>query len=430
MAQTYTVKAGDTLSKIAQQYGFKDYKSAGITGYKSGNANLIRPGEVLTIGNYKAPATTATGGNPATAMINQNQDADIADAPDPDAPPSKDEAPSRNKRYSTAFSEISELFGGKDTKRPTAPSFENTYNKLRKDLNVDDLEGYVNELQAEEEEIFATLRNRRTDERGKPVAMNVIEGRIGEAERQEAERIDYVRRQKQTAVQQLQSANATIENLINFKKLDYDTARNEYNDKLQQQVNFFNIAKGIVDSEMTDEERVATTSRANLNIIYGAITEGTIDGASISPDMKYKINQMELSAGLPTGFYEKLQNQNPNGKILSTSTRTTNGAKYADVLYQNKDGSITSKAVYMGADSTGSGKGKSDGEESEIKSFRSDASKYIEQLESRKIGWGAAFNALKAKYPEASNELIDRTLNKEAYYTTEVARDPVTGAAI
>ena len=50
-AQTYTVKAGDTLSAIAARYGVNINQ---ITGYKSGNPNLIYPGEVLTIGGGQA----------------------------------------------------------------------------------------------------------------------------------------------------------------------------------------------------------------------------------------------------------------------------------------------------------------------------------------------------------------------------------------
>lgn len=45
----YTVKQGDTLNQIANKYGFNNYKDAGITGYSSGNPDLIRPGEVLTL---------------------------------------------------------------------------------------------------------------------------------------------------------------------------------------------------------------------------------------------------------------------------------------------------------------------------------------------------------------------------------------------
>lgn len=51
----YTVKAGDTLNKIAAAHGYKDYKEAGITGYGS-NPDLIKPGQVLTFTGSKAPA--------------------------------------------------------------------------------------------------------------------------------------------------------------------------------------------------------------------------------------------------------------------------------------------------------------------------------------------------------------------------------------
>jgi len=357
MATTYTVQKGDTLNAISAKYGFKNYKEAGITGYKSGNPDLIYAGEVLTIGGkapastVKPPATTAD----VTSTINANQDADIAG--NQDEPPSRDGTTTTGtgSRYSAAFSDMQELLGLDGKEKPDSPSFEKMYKNLRGDYNVDDLETFVSDLQAEEEEIFATLRERRTAERGKPVAMNVIEGRISETERQEAERIDYIRRQKQTAVNQLQAANAAIENLINFRKLDYDTARNEYNDQFSQQLQLFNTVKGVVDTENAENERNADNARANLNIIYGTLKDGGLDAKTLSPDMQYTINKLELGAGLPTGFYQNIASQNPEGKILSTTTRTTGGGKYADVLYQNKDGSLTAKSVYLGGDTSGSG---------------------------------------------------------------------------
>lgn len=45
-SQSYVVKSGDSLSRIASQYGVSTSK---ISGYRSGNPNLIFPGEVLTI---------------------------------------------------------------------------------------------------------------------------------------------------------------------------------------------------------------------------------------------------------------------------------------------------------------------------------------------------------------------------------------------
>lgn len=47
MGTKYVVKEGDTLNKIANQYGYKDYKEAGINSVPSGNFDLIRPGETI-----------------------------------------------------------------------------------------------------------------------------------------------------------------------------------------------------------------------------------------------------------------------------------------------------------------------------------------------------------------------------------------------
>ena len=72
-AKTYTVKAGDTLSLIARQFGVA---YTGITGYRSGNPNLIYPGEVLTIPNQTQTQTNIqtpphTGGYNAGAGVEQ-----------------------------------------------------------------------------------------------------------------------------------------------------------------------------------------------------------------------------------------------------------------------------------------------------------------------------------------------------------------------
>ena len=64
MPTQYTVRSGDTLSKIGQQFGV-DYNT--ITGYRSGDPNKIYPGEVLTIGS-----TGQTGTAPAAPNASPN----------------------------------------------------------------------------------------------------------------------------------------------------------------------------------------------------------------------------------------------------------------------------------------------------------------------------------------------------------------------
>lgn len=56
----YTVKSGDTLSEIATRNGLKDW--SGITGYKSGNPNLILPGEELSLPDPVTSDLPQTGG--------------------------------------------------------------------------------------------------------------------------------------------------------------------------------------------------------------------------------------------------------------------------------------------------------------------------------------------------------------------------------
>lgn len=361
MATTYTVKEGDTLNAISQKYGFKSYKDAGITGYKSGNPDLIRVGEVLTIGKVpSSPATTTK--DTANAFINSGQDADI------NAGNAKDDAPTRGDStvdtpaIKSLFDTFTEYTGKTKitpkSKNPEAPKYEDTFNDLRKDYGIGGLEDSLNDLKTEEDDLVARRRERTNAERDKTVSMNVITGRVSEVERQESERLDYIVRQKQQITNQLTTANAAIENIMNFRKLDYDTAKGTYDSEFSQNIQLFNVVKGIRDDAINEVEREEDNARANLQIIYGAFKDGGIDPDTLDPTTAYNVSKLEIQAGLPSGFYAKIAKSNPDGKILSTTTRTTGGGKYADVLTRNADGSIVSKSVYLGATNEGDGSTK------------------------------------------------------------------------
>jgi hypothetical protein len=52
MSFKYKVQQGDTLNKIANKHGFRNYKDAGISSVPSGNFDLIRAGEEVSLDNY------------------------------------------------------------------------------------------------------------------------------------------------------------------------------------------------------------------------------------------------------------------------------------------------------------------------------------------------------------------------------------------
>jgi len=73
MAFVYTVKKGDTLNKIAQQYGFSNYKEAGVSSVPSGNFDLIREGEQVSLGNYDP--NKVTGIKEGSPVVSSQDDA-------------------------------------------------------------------------------------------------------------------------------------------------------------------------------------------------------------------------------------------------------------------------------------------------------------------------------------------------------------------
>ena len=64
MAFKHKVKPGESLNSIARNYGFSDYKTAGVTSVPSGNFDLISPGEEIDIPNYNPTTITPFTSSP------------------------------------------------------------------------------------------------------------------------------------------------------------------------------------------------------------------------------------------------------------------------------------------------------------------------------------------------------------------------------
>lgn len=68
MAFTYTVKKGDTLNSISARYGFSNYKAAGISSVPSGNFDVIREGDSITMQNYDPSKVSTFNGTAPTVV--------------------------------------------------------------------------------------------------------------------------------------------------------------------------------------------------------------------------------------------------------------------------------------------------------------------------------------------------------------------------
>lgn len=104
MARTITVRPGETLSSIAARHGVS---VGSITGFRSGNPNLIFPGEVLTIGGGGGGGAARPGGAasaPTTPFSKfQAKSKSIVAAAQKKAAAREKAARARRKKEQTAF---------------------------------------------------------------------------------------------------------------------------------------------------------------------------------------------------------------------------------------------------------------------------------------------------------------------------------------
>ena len=347
---SYVVKNGDSLSKIAAAMGV-DVNS--ISGYRSGNPNLIYSGEVLTVKKPAAAPATPTDvkdANGANAYINSSQQSDYSTASKTDEPPVR----SSLSTYDSLYKSITDSLTSNLPTKPAAQDLAKTYTDLRAQYGVTDLENQLVDLNKQASDLQAASAARVQAEKDKPVAMNVISGRISEVENQDNIRLNAINNSIKTLTSQLQTKYNVVDNIMKYTNSDYSSAVDAYNTQFTQNLNLMNTVKGIVSEQKTDAESKADDARANLQIIYNNLSSGGASVDSMDATQKANITKLELQAGLPSGFYSTIINKNPKATILSTTTRESDGTKYADVIMKNDDGSLSTKTIKLGASTSGS----------------------------------------------------------------------------
>jgi LysM repeat protein len=347
MAQTYTVKKGDTLSGIAKQYGVS---TNAISGHKSGNPNLIYPGEVLTIGGgapapsspttvpqttqkTAIPTTIAKGGkqyggwydNPATGKNMRWWGTDTGGqeiwtmGEEPGAPTSADQVtPYLNEYQSNLYKSYTtpETVGelktelGLTTARPAPISRVETREQLRSQYGVADLETQLADYKKQKVAIESALEAQQTAEEFKPVPLNVIAGRQTEEQRQAQVKLNYIARQISAAADELNTKYAIINQYIQDKGLDYQDAVATYDKDFAQTLQLYQIITG----QKNDERSAA---RANLQMMANSISQGNVDYANLPATTKLMMTKLEVQAGLPVGFMSSVK-KDPKADIIAS----------------------------------------------------------------------------------------------------------------
>jgi hypothetical protein len=218
---------------------------------------------------------------------------------------------------------------------PVAPNLVDTYKSLTTQSGVPAIQTSINDLKAQQDAIASQLQVNKTSENGKPVAMNVIQGRISQETQQAQDQYDFIGRQLARKQDELTSALGNIKTIMDLTQQDYTNASASYDRQFSQAITMFNLIHGIQQDQKTDVQRAQDNARANAQILVNTITSGNLSLNSISPTQKAQLNTLEVQSGLPVGFFSSLK-MDPKANIISTSTN--NGV--TQVLMRNPDGSI------------------------------------------------------------------------------------------
>lgn len=252
------------------------------------------------------------------------------------------------KRLTEGAGELTkELTGGLE--RPELPQYEETYGELRGEYGIDELEQRVADFDVEADEILATLEQAKIEQKKKGVVGSVVEGRIEEQEQQAKDRLDFIQRQRDSYISELNTKNNTISMLMNFRQMDYTAAKDQYNTEFSQSLQALNAVQGIEQNIKDEQQRIVDNAKANLSVIYNNIADSTEGYAGLSSSQKSQIVKLEAQAGLPSGFFKTIQSKNPGGRVVTTTEFTdSSGKRWANTILKQADGSTKVEKTYLG----------------------------------------------------------------------------------
>lgn len=121
-----------------------------------------------------------------------------------------------------------------------------------------------------------------------------------------------------------------------------------------------------------------------------------------------KLNLQQSTAEEPLKV-KQLQAQINSSNASAASSAASTAKTQAETAFENSHGGQTETEY-----NTQQQKQAND-ENTQVQGFQKDAGTFITQLDTGKITWGAAWNALHAQYPQASTETIDNALDATNY---------------
>ena len=360
MPTPYQIKNGDSLSAIALK-NKTDTATLLKLNPNIKNPNLIVAGQSLNLPDpvSSSSVTPIASPTPTNPLLNQFSNPSSVATSDPlrnaenqqkVEQQRKDQEEEQELLRLTRRQQIQQLKTLNASGSPDAPDLVGTYNKLRGEQGIADLETSLTNTRKQKLELKAQLTKFQNDVSGQGRTQGEVDTAVGVESKKLQEQYDRLNIEESSLVDQLNTKNSVIETIINLTGKDYDNASQEYTQKFNQTLQTLNTIKGITDADKSDEERRADNARANLQILANQLSSGDLQFSQLDPAQQAQINKLEIQAGLPTGTIANIKDNNPKADIVSTVSRTDqSGNAFTDIVLRDKvTGALTVKVISRG----------------------------------------------------------------------------------
>lgn len=207
---------------------------------------------------------------------------------------------------------------GEKLDKPALPTFESSFEALRSEHGIAAIESRLNTLNEQIRDLDAATRLGTQKAEGRLAPVQVIGQEQLSIRRQAQESLDALNREKATLIEELNTKNTLISNLMSFKQLDYNTASDEYNKKFTQSLQMMNFLAGEEAQEEKEANQQRDDARANLNVITGILQDSGKTFSELDLTMQSSIRNLEVKAGIPQGSFETLMTSKPNVEVMAT----------------------------------------------------------------------------------------------------------------
>ena len=382
---THTVKSGDTLSAIARKF---NVQVSDITGFRSGNPNLIFPGEVLNIkSSQRAPSagqpgfigpvrpTAPKAGEPGfigptrPPALSRNQKlADIRRRVNEAQKQAqqistsvgtlaKAELATSNVQENVEFTLPSVTEPGSDDLAgepvtnidfqkiidrltsqapPVVPNLVSDFEAFRSDQGIPALEGQLNTINADLENAEAGLRLGLQEVEGRQVSTREISQEQLKLRRQAQEDIDFLVRRKNSIIDELNVKNSMVSNLMRLTQQDFQNASAQYNAEFSRNIQMISLIMNYKNQQQAEENRLRDDARSNLNTLVNLAVDSGKNFGDLTDSMQSQITSLETKAGYEPGTFSAFMRAKPNTKIISTTKGVNEaGEDIVTFIYQD-----------------------------------------------------------------------------------------------